>query len=465
MKEEQEIKETKKKVTPKKEVLKKSVVKTKPKKETVEPIEKVEINPILKEETPEVIEVEKKKFKFTFVNTSHEFKTAEVTFLVLIAVIIGVCIGSLTIGLNTKPDKVLNTITATADPTFNKLIKTYNDILERYIDDVNETQLIDGAIDGMLNTVGDPYTSYFNEKETTTFYKKLKGTFFGIGCELIDDGTNVYIVNVLKDSPAQKAGLKSEDIIKKVNNTSAVGITSAAVVSIIEKSVSNDIDIVVSRNDIEKTFKVTKANVTIESVHTSMYTENSKKIGYIKIDLFAQNTNKQFEKELKALEKKGIDSLIIDVRNNSGGYLNVVGDIISMFFAKDQTIYQMKSKEVITKRYSTTDEKRTYPIAVLQNANSASGSEILAGAIKDMYKGQIIGTNSYGKSSVQQTSDLGDGTMIKYTVQKWLTAGGTDVGGMGLEPTVKVEQTEIYFNEPTIKNDAQFQKALSILSN
>jgi carboxyl-terminal processing protease len=315
----------------------------------------------------------------------------------------------------------------------------------------------------MLNKVDDPYTSYYNEKETTTFYKELKGTFYGIGCAILKSNDLIYVVDVLENSPAKKSGVLVNDIIKEVNNKSTEKLSAMEVVNIIEDA-KKEITLKIIRDNKEIIINMDKDNVVIKSVIPYIHEKNNKKIGYIKINLFAANTYEQFKEELLKLEKNNIDSLIIDVRDNEGGYLTSVSNIVSLFFDKDTVIYQLKTKTAIIKKYSLTNEKRNYNVVILQNNGSASGSEILAGVFKEMYKSEIIGTNSYGKSSVQQTVDLGDGTMFKYTTRQWLTSLGNNIGGFGIEPTIIIEQSEEYYKNKIEENDTQLQKALSILS-
>ena len=164
------------------------------------------------------------------------------------------------------------------------------------------------------------------------------------------------------------------------------------------------------------------------------------------------------------LEKDGINSLIIDVRGNNGGYLSSVTDIIDLFLEKGKVIYKLEDKDGIDVKKDVTKEKRDYPVAVLVNGGSASASEILAAAIKESYKGFVVGTNTYGKGTVQQTTTLPDGSMVKYTIQKWLTPDGNWINEVGLEPTDFVKLDESYFDNPVVENDVQLQKALELVT-
>ena len=181
------------------------------------------------------------------------------------------------------------------------------------------------------------------------------------------------------------------------------------------------------------------------------------------MSLFSSVVKKQFESKLKEFEKSEIDSLIIDVRGNNGGYLSSVTEIINMFLKKGDVIYQLKDNEGIVVKKDTTKESRDYPIAVLINGGSASASEILASAIKESYGGFIVGTNSFGKGTVQQTTTLPDGSMVKYTIQNWLTPEGRWLNESGVIPTHVVELSEDYMEDPIMEKDDQLNKAIELL--
>ena len=182
--------------------------------------------------------------------------------------------------------------------------------------------------------------------------------------------------------------------------------------------------------------------------------ENDKKVGYVAVSIFANNTYEQFRKKVIELEEKGFDSLLIDVRNNSGGYLTTVTDMISMFTEKGSIIYQLSTKGKIEKVKDETKEKRDYPVYVLTNNNSASASELLAAAFKENYKGTILGTTTYGKGKVQKAYDLSNGAKIKYTFQEWLTPDGNSIDAKGVEPNIVIEYVLDGTNDDTQLNAA-----------
>ena len=206
------------------------------------------------------------------------------------------------------------------------------------------------------------------------------------------------------------------------------------------------------------------SKVEIPYVTGKVLEKNGKKVGYIQISLFSSNAYGQFKDKLEKLEKENIDSLVIDVRDNTGGYLTTVTDICNLFLEKGKVIYQLEDSNGKVKKKDTTKTKRDYKVAVLINKTSASASEILASAIKESYNGIIVVTNSYGKGTVQQTKKLLDGSMIKYTTQKWLTPKGNFIGEVGVEPTEKVELSEEYNKNPSIETDNQLQTALELLT-
>lgn len=342
-----------------------------------------------------------------------------------------------------------------------KVVDTYYAIVDNYYGELDRDKLIDGAVEGMISSVGDTFTSYSDTDSTSSFDETINGSYEGIGCTVatLEDGT-ISVIDMFEDSPSYKAGLKVGDIILKVDGESYEGKNSNDISNYIKNSGKSKIVLTVKRDNEEKDISINLSKVEIPHVSGKVIEQDSKKIGYIKISLFASNSYKQFKNKLDELEKSNIDDLIIDVRDNSGGYLSSVTDICNLFLDKGKVIYQLEDSKGKVKKKDTTKEKRKYDIVVLINGGSASASEILASAIKESYGGDIVGTNSYGKGTVQQTKKLLDGSMIKYTTQKWLTPDGNSINGVGVTPTKVVELNEEYFNNPTTENDNQLQEAI-----
>ena len=345
-----------------------------------------------------------------------------------------------------------------------KVVDTYYAIVDNYYGELDKDKLIDGAVEGMISSVGDTFTSYSDTESTSSFDETINGSYEGIGCTVatLEDG-NISVIDMFDDSPSYKAGLKVGDVILKVDGESYEGKNSNDISNYIKNSGKSKIVLTVKRNNEEKDISINLSKVEIPHVSGKVIEQDNKKIGYIKISLFASNSYKQFKNKLDELEKSNIDDLIIDVRDNSGGYLSSVTDICNLFLDKGKVIYQLEDSKGKVKKKDTTKEKRKYDIVVLINGGSASASEILASAIKESYGGDIVGTNSYGKGTVQQTKKLLDGSMIKYTTQKWLTPDGNSINEVGVTPTKVVELNEEYFNNPTTENDNQLQEAINII--
>ena len=337
-------------------------------------------------------------------------------------------------------------------------INAYDSISSEFYDPIKKEEIINNSIDTMIKSVGDEYTTYSNKEEKDDFMDNLNGLYEGIGCTIVQIENKIKVYSVTKNSPAEIAGLKKEDVIIKINNKSVENKKTEDIAKQIKSDKNKIITLTVMRDEKEKVIKIKKGEVEIPTVESKIYKEDNTTIGYIKISIFSSVTYKQFKKELEKMQKKeNIDSLIIDVRNNSGGYLSSVTDIASMFLEKNKTIYQLESNNKTTKIKDKTKEYTTYKIAVLINENSASASEILASSIKENYpQGIIIGTNSYGKGTVQKTKILSNESMVKYTIEKWLTPKGKWLNEKGLTPDVEV------VNEND-KEDKQLQSAIDKL--
>lgn len=345
-----------------------------------------------------------------------------------------------------------------------KFVDTYYAIKDNYYGTLDNDELVDSAIKGMISAVGDEYTSYSDTSETDSFKQTVSGVYEGIGCTVgVSLDGNIVIVSMFKDSPSEKAGLKAKDVILKIDGEDFTGKSSTDMADYIKNSKESKVILTIQRDEEVLDIEVERQKIEIPYVEGKIITKEDKKIGYIEISLFSSVVHEQFKNELELLEKENIDGLIIDVRNNSGGYLSSVTDIINMFLKKGDVIYKLESDNKTEIKKDTTKEKRTYPVAVLVNSASASASEILASAIKESYKGFVVGTNTYGKGTVQQTTTLPDGSMIKYTVQKWLTPNGSWVNETGVEPTDYVELDENYQENPSEETDNQLQKALELL--
>ena len=389
-----------------------------------------------------------------------KFKVSEVIILLVVT-----CIISLTTGFLLNPAaktlKVNKANIKTDDETLNEFIKNYNYIIDNYYQDVDKKTILNGALNGLLAALGDPYASYFDEIESDTFDKQLNGNFEGIGVEIInnDDG-DIEIYSVFEDSPADEAGLKKGDVIKSVNDKEFLNKTNSELTSYIASVKDSELKVVIIRNGKEKELNITKRNVVIKSVKSKIIKENEKKIGYIRVSIFAFNTAEQFKNALKELEEKEIDSLIIDLRDNTGGHLTTVESMISEFLDSSHVIYQMQKKDKITKYYSTGNKNKKYKIVLLANGNSASASEVMIAALTEEYGATFVGEKTFGKGTVQELIDLKEKTEYKFTTKKWLTPKGNWINEKGINPDIEVKASEDYIDNPTEENDNQLETAI-----
>lgn len=393
------------------------------------------------------------------VESKSGFNTIEVIAIIFVSILFGVVMGSVISGTkkNVSSQKVSDEL--------QEFVTTYTNIVDNYYDKISEQDLVDAAIQGMINSLDDPYSIYMDKDESQSFNETVDGSYVGIGATVgLKDGKK-YIVSIFSNSPAEKANLKVGDIFVKVNDKEVDSISLEELTNLIKGEEGSQVKVLVSREgeNIEKT--ITRSSIEIPSVTSKIIDSNNQKVGYIYISTFAANTYQQFKKHLKKLEAKNIDSLIIDVRSNPGGHLSQVTDILELFMNKKKVLYQVEFKGTKEKKYSTTDTSRDYTVAVLINSDSASASEILAAAFKESYDHSfVVGTKSYGKGTVQQAYSLKNGSSLKYTTEKWLTPKGNWIEKEGIAPTDVVELTDEYKNNPTDENDNQLQKAIELVT-
>lgn len=347
---------------------------------------------------------------------------------------------------------------------FDSLYETYDTIMSEYYKDVDSDKLIEGAINGMLESLDDEHTIYFDKKSKEEFDSELSGNYYGIGAQIqLTSDETIKITKVFDDSPAKKAGLKEEDVFVSVDGTSVKGKSATEVANMLKSDSVKTSTIVVKRNDKELTFKVTKENITLFSVSSEMLDNNGKNVGYLSVSIFGQKTYSQFKDALTKLEKQDMDSLIIDLRGNTGGYLSTVTNMLEEFIDKRNVIYQIQSSSGVKQYKTVKASEKKYKIVVLIDGGSASASEIMSAAMKEVYGATLVGQTTYGKGTVQTTKNLSNGSMIKYTIEKWLTPSGKNIDKEGIKPDYEVELGDSYKNNPTKENDAQLQKALDLL--
>lgn len=392
-------------------------------------------------------------------NNSSAFATKEVVTLVIITCIVSFIMGAIFFGNDSGSNKLL-------DNELNEFIEQYDYIVNNYYEDVDKKELINGAIKGMVESLGDDYSVYLEQSSSENFNITLNGSYEGIGISVATSANNeIVIVGVFDNSPASKAGLKPLDIIKSFDGEDLTNKTATELTNMIKKSSKKSISLGILRDGEEKYVKVEKDVVTLNSVSSKILNENNINIGYIQVSIFAENTYKQFKEQLSNLEKKGIDSLIIDLRGNSGGHLDTVTDMTSLFLDSKKVIYQIQTKTKTEKIYSNGKKNKSYPIYILIDADSASASEVMASALSEQLGAKLVGENSYGKGTVQEVKYTSSGDQYKFTTKKWLTSKGVWIKGKGLKPDIEIKLNEEYLNNPSEENDNQLNELIKIISN
>lgn len=373
-----------------------------------------------------------------FINKNVNFSLLEVIIIILVT---GIVV-SLSTGLivYNNYDKISKSKSDDTSSEIKEFTESYNHIINSYIDKVDKSKLIDAAISGMYNFLNDEYSIYMDNDMTESLNEQLEGTYDGIGIEMTMNNKGViYVTQVFKNTPAEKAGLKLDDILVALDGESLEGKTTAEVASIIKKGTKSEFKLTYKRDNIEKTVTVNKKHIYINSVKSERFDN----IGYINISTFSATTEEQVKKELDNFDKN-ISDLIIDLRNNTGGYLNAAYDVSELFLKKGKVIYQLKDRNnKITKFTAKSGEYRHFNnIIVIINGSTASASEILALALKESANAKIVGTKSYGKGTVQETSKLKSGSMVKYTTAYWLSPEGNSINKTGITPDYKIDGEE-----------------------
>lgn len=332
-----------------------------------------------------------------------------------------------------------------------KVEQAYSLILSSYVEKVDQEKLIEGAIQGMLATLEDPYSVYMDAKTAKQFNETLESSFQGIGAEVSMVDNKIVIVSPFKDSPAEKAGIKPNDQILKVDGESVEGLDLYEATMRIKGEKGTTVQLEIQRQGLKEPLKISVKRDEIPqiTVNADMKQQAGENIGYVEITSFSEDTAKEFYKELEKLEKQKMNGLIIDVRGNPGGFLSSVQEILKGLVPDEKPLYQIEERNGEKTRYfSALKQGKSYPIVVLTDNGSASASEILAGALKEAGGYPVIGEKTFGKGTVQQAVPMGDGSNIKLTLFKWLTPDGNWIHKNGIEPTIPVEQPKIYHTHP-----------------
>lgn len=396
-------------------------------------------------------------------NKEKRNRLIELMFVILVSTIVGMISGGAAIFtmLDVK-DKSYSFESKNND--LSEVNSVYEDIVKKYYKNINKEELIKGAIDGMMSVLGDPNSSYFDDKEASSFNDRLNGRYDGVGLEILSDGMGgILVVGIFEGSPASKSSIKEGDFILMVNGVSVKDKKAEEVAREIKDSAKSKVTLTLERDGKEYTETLSLGSIVIKSVESNIFYKGKDKVGYIKISMFAANTGEQFKKSLSDLENQNITSLILDVRNNSGGYLVTVTEMLEKFLPKNTIIYKTKGSDGSKERLDTTDEKRTYGVVVLVNNTSASASEILAVSLKEQYGAKVVGKKTYGKGTVQQVIDTSSGGFAKITTQEWLSPNGNHIDKIGVIPDYDIDIDKEKYDLSKPETDAQLQKALEVI--
>ncbi len=392
----------------------------------------------------------------------RKFTTSETILLVVMALIIGLSIG----GLLSKTN-IITKKSVISDENLKEFVENYNYILNNYYEEIDKRSLINSAINGMMESLDDPYSMYFDKNESENFSITLDGSYHGIGVQIVknDETRNILVTSVFKNSPAHEAGLKPGDEIVSIDGLNASDYNADEFSNLIKNSKKDVFKLKILRGEEELSITLKRSLVTLNSVSSEIYEKNDKKIGYIYIGIFANNTYYQFKDLLDELEKKRIDSLIIDVRGNTGGHLTAVDSIIDIFLSDKQKMYGFEQNGKTTYMYGTGKENKKYEIVLLGDGVSASASEVLISSLMENLESKFFGNKTYGKGTVQELVTLSDGTQYKLTIKKWLTPNGNWINDTkGIIPDVEIDLDDKYFETLLDENDSQLNYAIEYLS-
>lgn len=335
-------------------------------------------------------------------------------------------------------------------------LNTLIDAYYLYSEDLSEEDLEDGILKGYVDALGDPYSVYYNEEETTELYEETEGEYSGVGIVFSQNiKTKVVTAVQVYEGPAKNAGVKEGDILSKVDGEDVSTAELSDTVKKIRGEEGSEVELVVLRGEKKEeiSLKMIRRKIQVQTVESEM---KEGQIGYIQITEFDTVTYQQFADALEQLTAKGMKGLVVDLRSNPGGSLTTVVQILDLLLPEGTIVYT-EDKNGEQEVYTSDPEECDLPIAVLVNGYSASASEIFAGAIQDYEKGPIVGTTTYGKGIVQQLIGLKDGTSVKLTISEYFTPNGRNIHGKGIEPDVEVESV---YDEQHSDVDNQLEKAL-----
>ena len=343
----------------------------------------------------------------------------------------------------------------------------YNTIDDYYLNEIDNDKIQNGIYKGMVDSLGDPYTVYYNSEEYKQFTSSSSGTYSGIGVAVSQNVTTgaITIVKTFKKGSGEKEGMKPGDVIYKVEGKKIEGLELSKVVSMIKGKEGTFVKVTVLRDGKEIEFNLERKKLEVDTVNYRMEDRSGKKIGYISVSEFDEVTASQFKSAISELSKEGMEGLVIDLRDNPGGLLDVTCEMLDRMIKKGLLVYTVDKYGKRVDEDATDSDSFDKPVAILVNGNSASASEVFSGAMKDYKAATLVGTKTFGKGIVQSIVPFGDGTAMKVTVSKYYTPKGVNIHGTGIEPDVVVELSKDATKNGKYdrKNDNQLNKALDVV--
>ena len=363
-------------------------------------------------------------------------------------------------------NKYLTLMTSDENQDISQTLETYKSLINKYyLGEVDEESLKEGAIKGYIEGLNDPYTEYISKEDMDDYLEDTMGNFVGIGIYMVQDteSNRIMVLAPIKNSPAEKAGIKPGDLIISVNGEECTADQMTAIATKIKGEEGSTVKLQILRGEETLDFEITRENIVVNPVEGEVLENN---IGYIEFSSFDENTAEEFKTKFEELQAQGINSLIIDLRNNGGGIVDEALQIADYIADKDSVLlYEVDKDNNETVEKSENDPIINMPIIILTNESTASSSEILAGALKDLGKAKTVGTKTYGKGVIQQILTLPDGSGLKITTEKYLTPNRTEINEVGIEPDETVELPDGVDDSYNIDRaqDTQLQKAIEML--
>lgn len=384
-----------------------------------------------------------------------------ITFILILIIGTGAFFLGTVYGSLNSEEIIDNGTPVVGDSSFDKLYEVRDVINSQYYQDIDQDALVEGAIKGMVNSVGDPYTVFFNAEEYKEFNDDGDGNYVGIGVIVGIKEDRIVVITPFEGSPAFKAGLRSGDFITKVEGVEYTGTELDKAVSVIKGEEGKPVTLTIMRNGEEQDITIVRASITIVNVESEMLEGD---IAHVTMLQFSNNTAEQVREAMEELRDQGAKGYILDLRGNPGGFLDEAVDVASLFVEKDKTILYTLDK------YDQKKEYRSYggsfigaPLVVLIDGGSASASEVVSGALKDYEAATLVGQQSFGKGIVQMVYQVGDGEAVKVTVSSYYSPDGINIHGEGIAPDIEVEIPEDAEMPLTKENDTQLQKAVEVL--